>query len=132
MVTIRREIPLGLAAETAWAAIADTGAIHRRLGRGFVTDTVLDGDERLVTFANGMVARERIVTLDHAGRRLAYASVGDRFEHHSASFEVTEEGPGRCRVVSTTDLLPDALAGAVAAVVDAGCAAIRATLETGA
>ena len=109
-------------------AIADVGAIPTRLARGYVTGTVLEGDVRVVTFANGMVARERIVTLDHDARRLAYASAGGRLDHHNASFQVLAEGPGRCRVVWITDLLPDAMADAVTAMVDGGVAAIRATL----
>ena len=39
--------------------------LHDRLARGFVTDTELEGDTRLVTFANGMVVRELIVDVDH-------------------------------------------------------------------
>jgi hypothetical protein len=37
----------------AWAALRDFGALHWRLVRGFVTDTRIDGQDRIVTFFNG-------------------------------------------------------------------------------
>ena len=45
----------------------DFGALHTRLVPGFVTDTKLDGDARIVTFANGTVARELLVDCDDNG-----------------------------------------------------------------
>ena len=51
----------------------DFGALHTRLVPGFVIDTQLDGDARIVTFANGTVAREQLVDCDEARRRLVYA-----------------------------------------------------------
>lgn len=47
----------------AWAAVRDVGEVHSRLAAGFVTSTVLEDSVRTVTFANGFVARERIVTV---------------------------------------------------------------------
>jgi hypothetical protein len=55
---------VGAAPDHVWAAFRDVGAIHTRLARGFVTDTKLEGDTRIVTFANGVVARERIIDTD--------------------------------------------------------------------
>ena len=53
------------------------GARFRRrasgLVPGFVLDARLDGDARIVTFANGTVARELLVDCDDARRRLVYA-----------------------------------------------------------
>jgi hypothetical protein len=34
--------------------VRDVGAVHRRLVPGIVVDARLDGDARVVTFANGM------------------------------------------------------------------------------
>jgi hypothetical protein len=34
--------------------------VHRRLAPGFVVDAKMDGDARIVTFANGNIARERL------------------------------------------------------------------------
>jgi hypothetical protein len=129
MASIHRELLIEASPEHVWAAIRDVGAVHTRLASGMVLDTRLDGDARLVTFANGEVVRERIVTIDDRARRLAYAVADWRTTHHNASFQVFPEGNGRCRLVWITDLLPDTLAGLVEGFVDQGCAAIKKTLE---
>jgi len=130
MASIRRSFIVAVEPDTAWAAIRDVGAVHVRLARGFVTATELEDDTRMVTFANGMTVRERIITIDDAARRLVYAVVsGGRTTHHNASFEVMDDADGRARILWTTDLLPDAAAPAVAAMVDGGLQAIRQTLE---
>ena len=56
----------------------DVGAIHTRLAPDFVTDVKLEGDARIVTFANGMVAKELIVDLDDEARRLVWSVVEGR------------------------------------------------------
>jgi hypothetical protein len=112
-----------------WDAIRDVGAVHRRLARGFVTDVRLEGDARIVTFANGMVVRESIISVDDAVRRIAYSASGGRATHHNASMQVFDAGDGRTRLVWITDLLPDDAADAIRGMVERGSAAIRATLE---
>ena len=57
MATIHKEIEIERNKEFVWDAIRDVGAIHKRLVPGFVVDCKLEGDTRIVTFANGMVAR---------------------------------------------------------------------------
>lgn len=129
MASIRREIEVAVSAEAAWNAVRDVGALNTRLVQGFVTDCRLDGDARIVTFANGVVARELIVDLDDAQRRLVWAAVGGRMSHHNASVQVFAEGPQRCRLVWIADLLPHELKPAIAAMVEQGSLAIRRTLE---
>ena len=51
MATIRKEILIDTTAEKAWDALRDVGALHTRLVAGFVTDTKLEGNARVVTFA---------------------------------------------------------------------------------
>jgi Polyketide cyclase / dehydrase and lipid transport len=130
MASIHKQIVIERPAEQVWAAIRDIGNIHTRLAREFVLDTRLDGDSRLVTFANGMVVRERIVDIDDASRRLAYSLVEWRTTHHHASFQVFAEGEMRSRITWIADLLPDTLADAVGSMMEQGCAAIKRTLET--
>jgi carbon monoxide dehydrogenase subunit G len=132
MASIRREIEVAVSAEAAWDAVRDVGALHTRLVQGFVSDCRLDGDARIVTFANGAVARELIVDLDDAQRRLVWAAVGGRLSHHNASVQVFAEGPQRCRLVWIADLLPHELKPAIAAMVEQGSLAIRRTLEAAA
>ena len=129
MASIHKEMIVNKPAEQVWAAIRDVGAVHQRLARQMVTDTKLEGDSRVVTFANGEVVRERIVDVDDRERRLAYAAVDWRTTHHTASFQVVPDGGGRCRVVWIADLLPHDLADLVGGFMDQGCDAMKKTLE---
>jgi len=129
MASIRKEILIAVAPQQVWDAMRDVGALHTRLVRGFVTDCRLDGDARVVTFANGIVARELIVDVNDADRRVAWSAVGGRLTHHHASAQVFDEGDGGSRVVWFADLLPDAMAPAVEAMIEQGLAAMKATLE---
>ncbi|QDO95839.1 SRPBCC family protein [Ferrovibrio terrae] len=130
MPTIRKEMPIAAGIDSVWAAFRDVGAVHR-LAPGFVTDCRMEegGAARIVTFGNGMVAREVIVDVDDAGRRLAYAVVGGRLTHHNASFEVIDDGPGRCRVVWRADLLPADLKPAIEGMMEQGMLAMQRRLE---
>ena len=129
MASIRRDIYIKASAESTWAAIRDVGAVHTRLAPGFVVDTRLEEGARVVTFGNGLVARELIVDVDHASRRLVWAVVGGRPTHHNASLQVFADGEGRSRVVWIADLLPDELAGSIAGMIEQGMAVMKKTLE---
>ena len=129
MASIRREIEIAAPADVVWDAFRDIGAIHTRLARQYVVDTKLEGDSRLVTFANGFVARERIVDVDDRRRRLAYAVADSpQLTHHNASFEVVPDGNEKCRIIWITDLLPNSMADQITGMVDGGCEAIKKTL----
>ncbi len=99
MASIRKEIEIHARPEDAWAAVRDVGALHTRLVPGFVTDVRLEEGARVVTFGNGVVARELIVTIDDEARRLVWAAVGGRMTHHNASAQVFGEGEKLCRFV---------------------------------
>jgi carbon monoxide dehydrogenase subunit G len=128
MASIHREIWIDTTPEEAWAALRDVGAIHRRLAPGFVTDVRLEEGARVVTFGNGMVARELIVALDDEARRLVWSVVGGAMTHHNASAQVFPE-TGGTRFVWIADLLPHALAPRIAGMIEQGLAAIKRTLE---
>ncbi len=129
MATIRKEISIDTAPGVVWAAIRDVGAVHQRLAPGFVVDTRLDGDARIVTFANGLVARGLVVTIDDRACRLAYAVVGGRPTHHNASFQVVAEGESRSRVIWLADVLPNDIAGTIGAMMEQGADIMKRTLE---
>ena len=129
MASIRKEISINVPPEEAWSAIRDVGALHTRLVVGFVTDCRLEGDARVVTFANGVVAHELIVDLDDEARRLVWASVGGRLTHHNASAQVFAESEARSRVVWIADLLPNEMAPAIDAMIEQGMVAMKRTLE---
>src|SRR5688572_12369022 len=130
MASIRKEILIENRPETVWAAVRDVGAVHERLAPGFVVDTRLEEDVRIVTFANGLVARELIVDLDDTARRLVWAVVGSpRLTHHNASLQVFADGDGRSRVVWIADLRPDEAAPTIAAMIEQGLAVMKKTLD---
>ena len=64
MASIRREAHIKASPDQVWDALRDWGAVHERLARGFVVDVTLDGTDRIVTFFNGVVVRERFVACD--------------------------------------------------------------------
>jgi hypothetical protein len=125
MASIYKDISLDARAEDVWAALRDYGAVHQRVAPGFVTDCRLEGQSRIVTFANGNTARELLVTMDDARMRLVYAVVGPRLERHSASIQVFADGESRSRVVWITDVLPDEIAPYIDAQMELGAAAMQ-------
>ena len=129
MASIRREMQVAAGAAQIWDAVRDVGEIHRRLVPGFVTDCRLEGDARIVTFGNGVVARELIVDLDDEARRLVWSASGGRLSHHNASLQVFAEDDAHSRLVWIADLLPNAMAQPIAAMIDEGMRAMKRTLE---
>ncbi len=130
MASIRKEIVIDARPEKIWDAIRDIGALHERLVPGFVVDTRLEEGARVVTFGNGVVARELIVDLDDAARRLVWAVVGSpRLTHHNASVQVFADGEHRSRVVWIADVLPNEIAAYMAGLLDQGLGVMKKTLE---
>ena len=127
MASVHREVVIERPVDKVWDALADVGALHTRLVRGFVVDCRLETGARVVTFANGLVARELIVSVDAARRRIAWSVVGGRLSHHNASAQAFAEGDGECRVVWIADFLPDEHAGAIAAMIEQGLQAMQRT-----
>ena len=125
MASIHKDIPIDAPAHEVWDAVRDFGALHTRLVPGFVTDTRLDGDVRIVTFANGTTAREQFVDCDDARRRLAYAIASERFTQHSASVQIIAEGETHCRMLWTTDVLPHEVAPYISSQMDKGGLAVQ-------
>ena len=128
MATVIVEIPVRASSEVAWAAIRDIGAVHTRLAVGFVTATELIPGGRRVTFFNGAVVEEPIVTLDEARRRLVWsATKGSLTSHYNASAQVFEHDSGS-RVVWTADFLPDSAEHIIGEMIRTGAKAIATTL----
>ena len=131
MASIQRDVLIQADPETVWDALSDVGALHRRLAPGFVTDVRLEEGARVVTFGNGLVARELIVDIDDKARRLVWSVVGGRMTHHNASAQVLPDGEGGSRFVWIADLLPHELAPGIAELMEQGLAVIKRTLEGG-
>jgi len=128
MATLHREIFIRARSTDVWDAIRDIGALHTRLVPGFVVDTKLEPSARIVTFGNGMVVREPILSVDDERRRMAWAAEGGSTTHYNAVLEVFDDSNG-CRVVWTTDLLPNEMAGPIAGMQEQGLAVMKKTLE---
>jgi len=111
-----------------WAAIRDVGAVHKRLSPGFAVDTVLKDGVRTVTFVNGMVVTETIISLDDENHRLGYGATGERVSFHFASLEVVADGDGT-RLIWTTDVRPKEMISQIGPMMEQGAAVMKKTLE---
>jgi hypothetical protein len=129
LATVRKEIPVKASAADAWDAIRDIGALHTRLVPGFVVATKLEPGARVVTFGNGMVIREPIVTLDDEAMRLVWSAEGGQTTHYNSSAQVLRGADGSTRVVWTADFLPDAMKDAIDGMMTAGSAVLKQTLD---
>jgi len=129
MASIHKEILVSARPEKVWDALRDVGALHERVVPGFVVDTRLEDGARVVTFGNGMVARELIVDVDDEARRVVWAVVGGRFTHHNASVQVFADGNGGSRLVWIADLLPNELTGDIRAMIEQAATVMKPTLE---
>ena len=129
MASVHREIVMHRPPAEVWDALADVGALHTRLATGFVTDCRLEPGARVVTFANGMVARELIVDVDADRRRVAWSVVGGRLSHHNASAQLFAEAAGETRFVWIADFLPDDHASAITTMIEHGLAAMKRHLD---
>jgi polyketide cyclase/dehydrase/lipid transport protein len=127
MATLRKEIAVANGATPVWHAVRDFGQVHTKVAPGFLTDLRMDNGDRIVTFFNGLVARERLVTIDDETCRLVYAVVDGRPSHYNASVQVFPEGDGS-RIVWTIDLLPNELAPAIGGMMDQAVVVMKKTL----
>jgi carbon monoxide dehydrogenase subunit G len=131
MASLHKDIFIAASPAEIWSAARDIGALHTRLVPGFVVDTKVEGDARIVTFGNGMVVREPILSVDDERRRLAWTAEGAGMTHYNAVLQVVAEGTGS-RVTWTSDLLPHSMAEQVGAMQDQGLAVMKRTLEASA
>ena len=133
MASITKQTTVDAPPEEVWEVLADFGAVHR-FAAGFVTGTRLDGaDTRIVTFASGAEACERLVTVDPERRRLVYSIVDSQLglTHDNSVAEVGVDDSGRTVFTWTKDVLPDSAAPVVAGLMDTGLAAIESTFARG-
>jgi carbon monoxide dehydrogenase subunit G len=128
VASIHKNIPIDAHPDEVWAAVRDFGALHQRLVPGFVLDARLDGDARIVSFANGTVARETLVDCDDVRRRLVYAVTSERIKQHSASVQVTPDGEACTRLIWIVDLLPNEIAPYIDAQMDQAALAMQKAL----
>jgi hypothetical protein len=87
MSSIWWEETIAVPAEIAWASLRRVDRAHE-LFSPVLVDGTISGEIRTVTFANGLVVRERIVDVDEARQRICYTVLDGVFEHHSASMQI--------------------------------------------
>lgn len=129
MASIHRDTVIDVGAEVAWAALRDV-ANARDLFAPVLTSSREAGGIRTVVFANGMEVRERILDVCDDDRRVAYSAIdAPGLTYHHASMQIEIAGPGRCRFVWITDLLPSEAAAAITPLIEQGTAALKRNLE---
>ncbi|MDD5051252.1 MAG: SRPBCC family protein [Sulfuricurvum sp.] len=129
MATIYKDFIVDASPDFVWEAIKDVGAVHNRLAQGFVTNTELSGDIRMVTFSNGFIVREQIITISDELWRLSYTAIGGISSHHNAYFQIFGTSEEKTQVLWVTDFLPAEIQDSISQMVDAGSVAIQQTLE---
>ena len=131
--TVKKTVIIAVPGHVAWDAISDVGQLHVRVAPGMVVDTKMldDGAVRVVTFANGAVLTEHIISNDPVARRLAWTASGGPWTHHNAALEIDDHAQG-CAVTWTADVLPRDAGLIVEQFIDAGLATFKAHLEANA
>ena len=131
MASIAVEVLTRASPSTAWDAIRDVGALHSRLVPGFVTATTLVPGGRRVTFANGAIVEEPIVGCNEHTRRLCWTAQGSALglSHYNASAQVYARASGGSLIVWSADLLPDAAAQTIHAMMQQGAVAMTRALD---
>ncbi|MFD1544958.1 SRPBCC family protein [Nonomuraea guangzhouensis] len=133
MATVQKEIIIDADPTDVWAIIGDFANGPVQMAPGLVTDSRLgEPDVRVVTFADGTVARERLITLDEETRRLVYSVIGDTMRpvHDNASMQVVPHGDGRSRFLWIHDVRPDDLTIPMGAAMDHGLSIFKRTVES--
>ena len=129
MASVHRQIDVDVPLATAWDAMQDVGRIHERLVPGFVVECRLHGRVRTVTFADGTVVREPILDVDASRHRVAWAAMGEGFDHYSASLQADDVGGGRTRLTWIADLLPDEMRERVDGMIEQALSVMKRTLQ---
>jgi len=131
MASIRKDVSIEASPDQVWDAVRDVGAVHERLAPGFVVNTRLDGDSRIVTFVNGLVARELLVDVDDASRRLAYSVIESptKMTHHHATMQVVPDGQGHSRIIWIADVWPNEVSDKIGAMMEQGSRVMKQALS---
>ena len=133
MATVRKSVTIAKPANEVWDAVSDAGQLHTRVVPGMVTNTTLedDGNVRIVTFGNGMILKEYMISNDAVAMRLAWSAESDQWAHHNVSLQVFAGDDGTCEAVLTADVLPHAAGALMEQFLTAGLAAMKAHMENG-
>ena len=131
MATVRTEFQIDVDTDQVWRVVGDWANGPVDMARGHVVSSGASGAVRVVTFARGTIARERLISRDETARRIVYSLIGDTVcpEHDNAVMQIVADGAGRCRFIWSRDVLPDNLAGPLHAAMTEAAPIIKRTLE---
>jgi len=131
MASIRTEFVIEADAARVWKTVGNWENGPADMAPGLVVSSRAEGSDRVVTFADGLIARERLVTRDDEARRIVYSVIGDtvRPDHDNAVMHVISDGENRCRFVWSRDVLPDELAQSLLAAMREAGSVIKRTFE---
>jgi hypothetical protein len=131
MASIIREIIVDAAPEKVWGIVGDFVNGPMLTSPGFYRDCKLEGDDvRAMTFADGNIARERLVARDETTRRIVWSWMDEQVLHDNTSMQVFAEDDGRTRLVWIHDTLPDKLGAWVASAMDQSMPLIKRSIES--
>ena len=126
MASVHKDFTINAHPDAVWDAVRDFGAVHQRLNPGFVVDCRIEGTVRVLTFHNGVVAREELVNCDDTERRLVYAIIGgERVRHYNGSVQVSSDGESQTPMNWTVDVLPNEIAPYIASQMDIAITAMQ-------
>lgn len=132
MASVIRETVIEASPAQVWAVIGDFAEGPVRMAPGFVTHSRLETPEiREVTFANGDVARERLIARDPAAHRIVWEFFDGWAQptHNNSAMHVLEHTDGHSRLQWIHDVLPANLTEPLAAAMDGGLQLIKKTIE---
>lgn len=119
MASVIREIIINASPEAVWAVHGDFALGPLNGVPGVFTACEVDGSGvRTLTFADGTVAKERLIARDEQARRIVWGWVGQEVIHDNTSMQVFAEDGGRSRLVWIHDTLPDELTPWLASAMD--------------
>ncbi|NNG36709.1 SRPBCC family protein [Nakamurella aerolata] len=124
---IAEQLDLPATAARMWQLVRDFQH-PERLAPGFVETSSGSDDIRRVRIVGDTQLVERLISCDDRAMRLAYTATSGQSEYHHAAMQILHTGPGSCRLVWTTDVLPGELDGHVRANMRRGLRAIAGTL----
>jgi Polyketide cyclase / dehydrase and lipid transport len=132
MATVRKSVTISKPASHVWDAVSDAGQLHTRLVPDMVADTKLeeDGEVRIVTFGNGIVLKEYMISNDGDAMRLAWSAKSDQWSHHNASLQIFALQDNTCEAVWTADVLPHGAGALMEQFLTAGLGAMKAHMES--
>ena len=127
--SVRREVVIGVDADTAWGVVGRPELLHRWFP-GIVACEVA-GDVRTVTLATGLTLDETILTCDPLQRRFQYRIAGGFFTEHLASVDVIPLDDATCMVIYASDAAPATMAVVLGGATGGALVELRRLLEAG-